>query len=276
MDVRAGARARTAARLRLLISVLVAMLVASGSMPAEPIAVHYPEGSVHGFLVLRTMEGKLLAAGDLIQTVHGERVVARLVFQFEDGSVEDETAVFLQRRTFRLISDHYLQRGAIFPKPEDVFIEVSTGQVTVRYVEKGREKVNIKHLHLPPDLANGMVLTLLKNISPGAKETKVSYLATDPAPRLVHLSIAPQGEEIFSAAGAHRKAIRFTVRVEIGGVVGVIAPLIGKKPADTTVWISTGTVPTFVKSEGPRYVGGSIWRIELTTPVWGRTLSSDH
>src|SRR3954447_8546058 len=79
-------------------------------MPAEPIAVRYVEGSVHGFLALRTMEGKILAAGDLVQVVRGNRVTSRLVFRFRDGSIDDETAVFSQRGSFRLISDHHIQK----------------------------------------------------------------------------------------------------------------------------------------------------------------------
>jgi hypothetical protein len=117
----------------LLSSLLVAILVQPGSMPADPIAVRYPEGSAHGFLVVRTLEGKIVAAGDLIQTVHGDRVVSQLVFRFQDGSIDDESAIFSQRGAFRLISDHHVQKGPIFPKPTDVFINASTGQVTVRY-----------------------------------------------------------------------------------------------------------------------------------------------
>jgi len=58
------------------------------------------------------------------------------------------------------------------------------------------------------------------------------------------------------------------VKVEIGGLPGVIAPLIGKQPHDTAVWILPGEAPAFVKSEGPFYQGGPIWRIELASPVW--------
>lgn len=272
----AGIGFRNAARRSLLISLLSAILIESGSMPAELATVRYPEGSVHGFLALRRLDGKVLAAGDLIQTVHGDRVIAELVFRFKDGSIDDETAIFSQRDTFRLISDHHIQKGPIFPKPADVLINAVTGEVTVHYVEEGRHKEKTNHLDLAPGLANGIVLTLLKNISPGTKETKASYVGADPEPRLVHLSITPQGEDTFVVAGAPHKAIRFRVRVEIGGIAGVIAPLIGKQPPDTSVWISVGGVPTFVKSEGPQYVGGPIWRIELTSPVWGTKPRSDR
>jgi len=49
---------------------------------------------------------------------------------------------------------------------------------------------------------------------------------------------------------------------------GLVAPLVGKQPADTHVWILGGEAPAFVKSEGPLYVGGPIWRIELASPIW--------
>ena len=74
---------------------------------AEPVAVRYAEGLVHGFLALRTLEGKLLASGELTEVFHGNQVVSHLVFRFQDGSVDDDTAAFSQRGTFRLVSDHH-------------------------------------------------------------------------------------------------------------------------------------------------------------------------
>jgi hypothetical protein len=51
--------------------------------------VRYPEGTTNGFLALRTLEGKVLASGNLTEVLHGNRVVAHLVFRFKDGSVDD-------------------------------------------------------------------------------------------------------------------------------------------------------------------------------------------
>src|SRR5258706_14388530 len=87
---------------------------------ADPVAVRYVEGTVHGFLILRSAEGKTLASGDLTQTVSGDRVTSRLVFQFKDGSTHDETAVFSQRGHFRLVSDHLVQKGPAFERPIDM------------------------------------------------------------------------------------------------------------------------------------------------------------
>lgn len=246
------------------------------TLSAESVAVRHTEGLVHGFLVLRTLEGNTLADGDLIQVAHGDLVTTELVFRFKDGSIDDETVVFSQRRSFRLMSDHLVQKGPAFQHPMDVFIEGSTGQVTVRYKDDdGKEKVVTEHLKLPPDVANGLVLTLLKNVRPDTPLTTVSMVAATPKPCLVKLAITPQGEGAFSIGDSRRRATHYVIKVEIGGIAGAMAPLLGKQPPDTHVWVLGGKAPAFVKSEGPLYLGGPIWRIELAGPVWPRVADGD-
>ena len=255
----------------LAILVACVTLLQPGTMSGAPVAVRHAEGLVHGFLALRTLAGDTLADGDLIQVARGDRVTSRLVFRFKDGSVHDETAVFSQRRNFRLLSDHLVQKGPAFQHPMEVLIDGSTGQVTVHSTgDDGQEKVVTEHLDLPPDLANGMVLTLLKNVRSDAGQMTVSMVAATPKPRLVKLAITAQGEEPFSVGGSSRKATHYVVKVVIGGAAGLVAPLLGKQPPDTHVWILGGEAPAFVKSEGPLYFGGPIWRIELVSPVWPR------
>jgi hypothetical protein len=244
------------------------MLLPSSVLLSEQVAVRHVEGTIHGFLVLRDAEGKTLAAGDLIQVVKGDRIVSNLVFHFKDGSVDDETTIFSQRDKFRLLSDHHVQKGPSFPHPMDVLIEASTGKVTVHSTDKGKDKVETDHLDLQPDLANGLLLTLLKNIRPDAPETKVSYVAATPKPRLMTLSIKPQGEETFRTAGARHKAMNYDIKIELGGIAGVVAPLIGKQPKDIHIWILGGKAPAFVRMEGQLYQDGPLWTIELTSPVW--------
>lgn len=235
----------------------------------EQVAVRHTEGLVHGFLALRTLDGTTIADGDLIQVARGDRVTSRLVFRFKDGSIHDETAIFSQRQQFRLVSDHLVQKGPTFPRPLDMSVDARTGRVTVRYAdEHGEQKVADERLDLPPDLANGMILTLLKNVRPEAPPPAVSFVAATPKPRLVKLAIASAGQEPFSTGGAARKATHYVVKVDIGGIAGLLAPLLGKQPPDSHVWILGGEAPAFVKSEGPLYLGGPSWRIELVSPAW--------
>jgi hypothetical protein len=263
-----------AARLGVLLACVTLLHVFA--LPAAPVAVNHSEGIIHGFLVLRTLEGNTIAEGDLIQIARGDRVTAHLIFHFKDGSVHEEIAVFSQSGSFRLLSDHLQQKGPTFKRPADVSIDGSTGDVTVRYTDDdGKEKIVTDRLKLRPDVANGIIFTFLKNIKPDVLQTTVSMVVATPKPRLVKLVITAHGEEPFSIGGSARKATHYVIRVEIGGAAGVVAPLIGKQPPDTHVWILGGEAPAFVKSEGPLYEGGPVWRIELTSPVWPPAPAAD-
>jgi hypothetical protein len=232
------------------------------------IPVRYTEGLVHGFLILRSLDGKVLADGDVQQSSSGDRVTARLVFHFKDGSIHDETTVFSQHHTFRLQSYHLIQKGPTFEHPSELVIDGASGQVTVRYTDDGKEKTETEHLKLPPDVANGLALIFLKNRQPDAPQTTVSMVASTPKLRLVKLILTRQGEDQFLVVGTKRTATHYAVKVDIGGVAGAVAPLVGKQPPDTQVWILGGDAPVLVRSEGPLFAGGPVWQIELTSPVW--------
>lgn len=256
-----GSAART---LLLAVALLVTRTVA-----AEPVTVRHTEGLVHGFLSLRTLEGQPLADGELLQHVRGTRVTTRLVFRFKDGSVQDETAVYSQRGAFKLISDHLVQKGPTFERPLDMTIDGVTGKTVVRYTsEHGEPKVEAEQIKVPPDLANGLILTMLKNVASGAPPKTIGLIAATPKPRLVKLAITTQGEDAFTTGGVRRVATHYVLKVEIGGLTGLIAPLVGKQPPDAHVWILGGEAPAFVKAEQPLFLGGPVVRIELVSPVW--------
>src|SRR5215208_5994568 len=248
-----------------------ATILSLGLAQAEPVTVRHREGLVHGFLALRTLNGVTIANGDLIQTTRGDRVTARLVFRFKDGSLHDETAVFSQRGQFRLLRDHLVQKGKSFPRPLEMTIDAATGQATVHVTEDdGDQKVESEKLDVVPDLSNGMILTLLKNVRANALPKSLSFVAATPKPRLVKLELSSVGRESFATGGAGRTARHYVLKVEIGGLSGLLAPLVGKQPPDSHVWILEGEAPAFVKSEQALYIGGPVWRIELISPAWPR------
>jgi hypothetical protein len=237
----------------------------TGLTEAEPIQVRFGQGSSHGFLALRTPDGKLIATGESTQVVHGDRVTSRLIFRFRDGSIDDDTTIFTQREVFRLVSDHHIQRGPSFPESIDFLIDALTGTLTTR-TEDG--VVHREHMDLPPDVSNGLPPNLLLNILPSTAETKISYVVPGKKPRLIQVSIKPTDNLIFSVGGLRRRATDFTLHIELGGVAGVVAPLIGKEPADYHIWLQNGSPPAFVREEGPLYEGGPIWRIEEISPTF--------
>jgi hypothetical protein len=244
---------------------LICALLQPNALPADPVAVRHTEGLMHGFLVLQTLDGKPIADGQLTQDAHGDRVVDHLIFRFKDGSIYQDTTVFSQHQTFRLVSDHLIQRGPSFDRSLDMTIDASAGQVTIHTESDGRQKVMTQRMGLPPDLANGLLFTLLKDIQPTVPRTTVSMLTSTPEPRLVKLAILPQSEAPFSIGRFAHKARHYVVRVEIGGISGWLAHLLGKQPSDMHAWVLEGEAPAFVKFEGALYTGGPIWRIQLAS-----------
>lgn len=254
--------------LTLLFVCLVFSSAAMNPTLAELVPVGHTEGLMHGFLALRSIDGKRLADGEISQYAEGNLVHSHLVFHFKDGSLYEEEATFSQNGKFRLRSDHLIQKGPSFEQPVETSIDASTGQVRVHYFDgDGKPKDVDQRMELPEDTANGLLFTLMRHLDPRASETVVSQVAMTPQPRLVQLVITPKGEEAFSTGAIRHQAVHYVVRIKLGGFAGVMAPLLGKQPPDLHIWIKRGVVPAFVKFEGPICNDGRIWRVELDEPA---------
>ena len=102
----------------------------------------------------------------------------------------------LAAERFQVINPRIIQKGPAFKLPLETSVDFSSGQVTVRYTDDdGKQKEISERMELPPDIANGIVPTLLKNIQPTTSPVTVSMVAATPKLRLVKLAITSQGEE---------------------------------------------------------------------------------
>ena len=86
----------------------------------------------------------------------------------------------------------------------------------------------------------------------------------------VKLHVTSAGLEPFSAGSAPYKATHYVIKIDLGGIEGAIAPLLGKNPPDSQVWIYPGAAPIFVASETTFFVGGPMWRIAPANIGWPR------
>ncbi len=251
-------------------SVLLLILAFVGThfSSAELMPARHKQGSTHGFLLVKSLQGKVIGVGDLLEVVQHSQVHSRLVFRFRDGSVDDDSTVFSEEDVLHLISDHHVQRGPSFPVQLDLNINAAAHEAVWKETKAGKVEVYRKRMELPRDLANGIIPLVIENIPPDAVETKVSYLASDLQPRIVTLSIKREARDRFTVGGIAGFANRYLIHVELGGLTGIIAPLIGKQPADSRAWIIPGEVPIFAKVEGAFYQGGPVWTVELASPVW--------
>src|SRR5438270_12656454 len=210
----------------LILAVLLACVFETIPLIGDQVSVRHMEGLMHGFLALRTLDGKRLADGEMIQIPEGDRITSRLIFRFKDGSVYDDTTIFSQRGAFRVLSDHLVQRGPSFKQPMETSIDAASGQIMVRYKDQdGKEKVLKERRDLPPDVANGLLFTLVKHIQPDVPQTTVSMVATTPKPRVVKFEILPEGKKAIASGNTKHETVRYVVKAKIGAVAGFVARL---------------------------------------------------
>jgi hypothetical protein len=241
------------------------------SASAQRIAVTHMQRPTHQLMAVRSEDGKIIANVEFTQVVQGYDVTMRLTYHFVDGSIDDETTTYRQQGTFRLVRDHLIQKGPFFPKPIDFTVDATNGTTVSRTRDKnGKIHAEIEHMDMPDDLANGFVGTLLLNVAPNATPFRVGMLAPIRSGRLIRLLISPEGEQPFHSAGHTLKATVFRIHPELGGLVGLIAQLIGLQPKDVMVWVLEGEEPEIVRIVGQLGGYGPVISSELEGTSFGR------
>jgi hypothetical protein len=253
----------------LLLSLLVPLVPSTPTGASIPI--RFADGPSHGFLVLKNEEGKVLASGELLQLTKGHHLWSKMTFRFRDGSLDDETTTFTQDSEFHLLSDHHVQKGPSFPHPIDVAIDVRNGTITRKSEGPENGKVEVDRIDMPADLSNGLLLDMIKNLPAESSETKISMIVAASKPRVIKLLIQPEQEERFYVAGVAHRAKKYVIKIELGGIAGAVAPVIGQKPHASQVWIAAVAPPTMLKAESQFYLNGPVWTVELCSPTWGKT-----
>jgi hypothetical protein len=240
------------------------------SVAPAALPVRWSEGTLHGFLELRTQAGALLAHGDLLQVPRDSDIESRLVFEFADSSVFRETVRFTQHGVFVMESHHLEQRGKAFSQDLDVTLARSGDYVVkTKSHDGGAEKEEKGKLDdLPVDVYNGMIPVIGKNI-PRQEGRTVHIVAFTPKPLVLPLAITPSGSDpVGWGGGGHQEtATRFTLKPKLNLLQRIGAKIKHQSPPDSYIWIVTSEVPAFVRFEGPLY-SGPIWRIDLAGPRW--------
>jgi hypothetical protein len=248
---------------------LTMLLLWPWPLAAAPVAVRFAEGVTHGFLLLHTVDGALIASGDLLQVGRGGNVESRMVFHFKDGSLFDETVVFTQRGVFAMQNYRLVQRGPAFAEDTEISLQRVSGKYKVKTKshKDGQEQAIEGTLKLPPDVYNGMVTTVVKNLKKGAGAT-VHLVAFTPKPLLIELELKPMGEHKMLVGQLTRTATDYVLTPHPGPWLEFFAKLFGRMPSDYHVWVISEGAPAFARFEGPLNPTGAVWRLELTSPRW--------
>jgi hypothetical protein len=249
---------------------ITAAFAGAAPAPDSPLPVRYLEGVTHGFLALATPDSTLLSYGDQLQVMKGlDTVEARMLFKFKDGSLLDETVTYSERRVFTMLTYRLTQQGPAFKQDLDVRMDRSTGtyRVATKDHKDGKEKVREGTLDLPPDVYNGMVMLVAKNLEKGASAT-IHFVAFTPEPRIIQLEYTPIGSAKVAPPELPGTMIKYRVKPILGVLLKVMSAVLGRTPPDNYAWIIHETVPAFVRFEGPLSMDGPVWRIETTAPRW--------
>jgi hypothetical protein len=259
--------------MRRAITVVLLSVAPCSASPAHgaPVAVRTPESAVQSYLVLRNEAGKPIALGEYTQRPKADTIEVHLSFRFKDDSLHDEKAVFSQRGVFRLAWYRLRQRGPSFPTSLDAFLDAATGRYLVKHRKPGKDQDSDEgHLELPADVYPSiMQITIVKHMAKEATET-VHTVAFTPKPRVLKLEIQPSGATPFFVEGTRKMSKEYELKPELGPLLGVLAEIAGKSPPTYHVWMLREDVSAFLAADGPLYVGGPVWRIELTSPRWSR------
>ena len=253
-------------------TLLFAMSLRCGTVAhAAQVPVRYPEGTVHGFLIVKNMNDSALAYGDLLQTVSAGAVNIRMIFNFRDGSRYEESVRFTQSKVFTMQSYSLVMRGPSFATAQTVSLKrvnASKGAYRVEATESdGEKEVHEGEIELPPDTYNGMIVTIAKNLT-RQPSTRVHLVAFMPKPRLVELEMLAANQQHFRIGASRRNSVHFVIKPRLGRFTTFFAKLLGKMPGDNHMWIATDDIPAFVRSDGALFTMGPSWRVELAAPVW--------
>lgn len=257
---------------RMILGLLGLFLAVTAQQPgrqdeSEAVPVRYAEGTVHGFLELETATGELLAHGDLLQVAKDRAIESRMVFHFSDESVFEELVTFTQHGVFTMQNYRLIQKGPAFTEDLDATLAQSGAYVVKTKSHKdGSEKVDSGKVDMAPDVYDGMVITITKNLVARDSQT-VHIVAFTPKPRLIALQIVRAGSDRVKLGRHSETAGHFQLKPKLGTFTKFFAKLLGKLPPDSDVWIVTDEVPAFVRFEGPLYFG-PVWRLNLTSPTW--------
>lgn len=249
-----------------LLALSLASLLPALALAAGPVTARRKQEPMHRLLTMKDASGKLLANGEDVAVLQGDEVHARLTFHYLDGSVDDEETVFKQDSAFHLISDHHIQKGPTFPAPVDIAVDVPSGTVTWHEMRAGKDETRTQTLAVPDDVANGIVPLLVENYPLGAAEMRVSWMAIAFKPMFVGLSVAPKGAEEVDPGGTFVRANEYVIHAQVPGMIGMLAPLVNKLPADIHIWVTDEKKPAFVRLDSQFYPGGPMWTVEPAGP----------
>lgn len=253
--------------IRQWIFILGFLAVPNTPAEAKPVEVQLKEGVTQGYIKVSVPGGETIAEGEVSQVAAGaERIVGRMLLRFHDGSRYDETVIFSQNRTFKLLRYSVAQKGPSFPDEFHFDLDGATGAYTITEGHNPKEhSPRTGKMELPSDVYNGMTVTLLKNL-PESGQVSFHMMSVGPDPALYPVVVRAKDVEAVKTGDRKGEALHYTLQPTVGWFTRSLAWLFSETIPEYNFWLIKHDVPAFARFEGPLYPGGPVWRIEQISP----------
>ncbi len=224
-------------------AVALALLLAA----AQPPAVRWPPGTLHGFPSLSDAAGSVIADGELTQDLHGDALAVVVRWRFADGRRVEERDEFgvgagLAQRRFSWVET----KGGVAQRRFEVDFTSGRASAATRQGngELQRDEERLDMSGAPSFAGYGTALAVGQlGLSEGA-EAEIGFVAFTPKPRTVTLGVRRDREERVVAADRSIRCDRFTLHPKIPFPVSLFA---GAK--DAHLWFTHGPPPALVRAE---------------------------
>ncbi len=231
----------------LLAVVLVLGAGAASADEPQQIKPRLALGTLHGFPSMSDTTGRVIADGELIQELNGDRLRVKIRWAFADGREVEERDEFkvdevLAQTRFSWVEtrkDSELRRF-------EVDFSAGTARAVTRN-EKGEVEKEESKLELPAGRSftgYGTALAVSELSLSQGEARQITFVGFTPKPRAVTLKVTRGGTERFSVAGRSMLTDRYTLHTEIPFPASLFV-----SARDAHLWFSHTPPPALVRSE---------------------------
>jgi hypothetical protein len=221
------------------------------ALPALGVPLHWPEGTLRGFPVVRDEAGKQIATGTLTQWIEDGNLHVSAQYDFNDGRVVEEKTVFAQRPELSQLRWSWEERqGADVQRSYSV--DFTTGHAVAHKRGEEAREAHLDDARKPGRAFAGVgfmyaVKNLTEDLDKGAK-VELTAVAFTPGPRTVTVTVQRDLERNLTMGGRTLPAERFVIHPEIP--FAFIAKLFVKAP-DQYLWFYRPSPPAFLRADIP-------------------------
>ncbi len=221
---------------------MCAALWAGSALAVEQV---YPEPTERTFPTLSSLDGAVLAEGEEVEEVFGDRVEVRARYHFIDGREVEESVRLRQVPELAQESWDWKESVPGGAVSREFHVDFLSGNATAfKQARRWSERLRV----IPGQTFGGPGFVLaLRNLQPRldrGEVVKLLAVAFTPAPRLVNVSLRGRGAEQLRSGGRTWTADHFTLHPDLSFWVGLVAQV-----SDFEFYFSTERPPDLLRAE---------------------------